>query len=247
LTLNQFYVSRIDDSASRIILDGAEHHHLAKSARVRKGETVWLFDEKGHRVLARVESVDKDRTALEVLERAAPEEAGMKLVLAQALVPAGKMDFILEKASEFGISDFIPVETARSLKTPEERYGRKAERWARIARETTKQSKGTAVPVVHPPLRLKQFLNARGQGLRIFLSEHGGRPLRDLLLDHERSGRPSPPAVMVFIGPVGGWTEGEERDFRESGCEAVSLGRRILKSETAAVAAVAMISHFWNG
>ena len=230
-----------------MILDGAEHHHLAKSARVKKGETVWLFDGNGHRVLARVAVVGKDRTVLEVVERASPDDRRVKLVLAQALLPSAKMELILEKASEFGISDFVPVESARSLKTPEERYGRKAERWARIAREATKQSKGTAVPVVHDPLRLGEFLDAPGQGLKLFMSEHGGKPLRDLLLGQEKSGKPLPATVVVFIGPVGGWTEREERAFRESGYEAVSLSRRILKSETAAVAAVAMILHFWNG
>jgi len=247
LTSNQFYVPRLDDGAERLSLEGDEHRHLARSARVRKGETVRLFDGEGHRVLARIESVGRDRTVVAVLERESPEEAGPALVLAQALVPAKKMEFILEKASEIGISAFVPIETARSLRASAERSDRKTERWARIAREAAKQCKAVTVPAVHSPLRLRDWLGSPGEGRRIFLSERGGTPLRDILLDPGNpGGRPEPAAAVLAIGPTGGWTEGEERELREAGFEAASLGRRILKSETAALAGVAMIVHFWG-
>jgi 16S rRNA (uracil1498-N3)-methyltransferase len=245
LTSSQFYVPRIDDGASRISLEGEEHHHLARSARVRKGETVRLFDGQGRRVLARVESVGRERTVLAVVERESPEASGPGLVLAQALVPAKKMELILEKASEIGISEFVPLETERSLKSSEERSGRKTERWSRIAREATKQCKGTAVPVIRPPLRLKDWLNSSGDGRRIFLSERGGKPLRDILADPGIKERRD--AIVVAIGPTGGWTAVEEQDFRRAGFEAASLGRRILKSETAALAAVAVAAHLRDG
>lgn len=247
MTSNQFFVPRIDGEASRVVLEGAEHRHLARSARVRKGEDVWLFDAGGARCLARVESVGKDRTTLLVLERSAPEAPRLKLVLVQALVPAKQMDFLLEKGSELGVSEFVPVESSRSLRTTEERAERKAGRWQKIAREAVKQSKGAALPAVRSPLRLKDVLSGPPEGLRIVLSEHGGRPLRDLLLEPSASGAAPPGTVVVFVGPVGGWTEAEERGFREAGCVAASLGPRVLKSETAALAAAALITQFWSG
>jgi 16S rRNA (uracil1498-N3)-methyltransferase len=246
LTANQFYVPRIERGASRVVIRGEEHRHLAKAARVGKDETVWLFDAGGDRFLARVDSVEKDRTVLQILEPAVPEESRLRLTLAQALVPAKKLEFILEKAAELGISGFLPVETVRSLRSPDGRSGRKTERWARIAREATKQCKGILAPMVYPPLRLKDALRNPGEGLRLFLSEHAGKPLKAILAEPGTCGRQVPEAVIVFVGPVGGWTESEEKSFREAGFEAVSLGRRILKSETAALAAVAMILHFWN-
>jgi 16S rRNA (uracil1498-N3)-methyltransferase len=246
LTSNQFYVLRLNPGGSRVTLEGAEHRHLARAARVKEGDQVWLFDGGGSRVLARVESVKKDRTVVQILERADAEASGVRLVLAQGLLQAKKMEFILQKASEIGISDFIPLETARSLKASVEREGRKAERWARIAREATKQSKGRAAPAVHPAERLKDLLARPGEGLRLFLSENGGKPLKGFLLEAESRGGPPAPAVTLFVGPEGGWAEAEERAFREAGCEAASLGRRILKAETAAIAGVAMIAHFWN-
>ena len=247
MTSNQFYVPRIEAGATRIALEGAEHRHAAKAARVRKGDSVWLFDAAGNRRLALVESVEKGRTILKLLEEASPEAFRVRLVLAQGLLQAKKMEFILQKASEIGISGFIPVETDRSLKASGDHGGNKAERWERIAREATKQSKGGAVPVVHPAERLKDLLARPAPGLRIFLSENGGKPLSCILVEGGNGKSPPAPEVTIFVGPEGGWTEAEEKTFREAGCEAVSLGRRILKAETAAIAGVAMIAHFWNG
>lgn len=247
MTASQFYVPRLDEDAARILLEGDEHRHLARSARVRAGEMVRLFDGEGRRVLAKVESVGRDRTALTVVERDEPEAAGLRLVLAQALIPAKKMEFILEKSAEIGIAGFVLLETARSLRMPAEKPDRKADRWVRIAREATKQSKGTRVPAVEPPRRLKDWLSAPGDGRRIFLSERGGTPLRDILSARDDGGAHPPAAAVVAIGPTGGWTDGEERDLRAAGFQAASLGRRILKSETAALAAVAVIAHAWDG
>jgi len=246
LTSNQFYVARIDGAASRVVLEGDEHRHLSRSARVGRGEEVWLFDSAGARCRARVESVGRERTTLFVLERRAPEASRLRLILVQALVPAKRMALRLEKGAEPGASEFIPVESARSLRSPMERAERRAGRWERIAREAVKQSNGAVPPAVRSPLRLKEVLSGPAAGLRIALSEHGGRPLRDVLLESSASGTP-PPVVELFVGPVGGWTEAEERAFREAGCAPVSLGARVLKSETAALAAAAMIAHFWGG
>ena len=205
-----------------------------------------MFDGQGRRVLARVESVGRERTVLAVLEREAPEASGLEVVLAQALVPAKKMDLILEKASEIGISEFVALETERSLRVSREWSGRKIERWARIAREATKQCKGTAVPIVRPPVRLKDWLGSAGDGQRIFLSERGGRPLRTILAD-AGTGAGASARVLVVVGPTGGWSATEEDSFRRAGFEAASLGRRILKSETAALAAVALVAHLRDG
>ena len=247
MTSNQFYVPRIERGSTRVVLEGTEHHHLAKAARVKKGDKVRLFDATGNRCLAQVESVEEQRTTLQVLEEAASEAPRVILVLAQAMLQAKKMELILQKASEIGISGFIPVETARSLKVSGDRSGSKAERWARIAREATKQSKGGAAPAVYPAERLKVILARPAQGLRIFLSENGGKPLRRLFVEGGSEQPPPAPEVTIFVGPEGGWTGAEERGFREAGCEAISLGSRILKAETAAIAGVAMIAHFWNG
>jgi 16S rRNA (uracil1498-N3)-methyltransferase len=244
LTSNQFYVPRLPEAGGRVILEGAEHHHLANVARVGVGRSVWLFNEDGHRGRARVVEVGPERTALLILEREGPAGSRVRIILAQALVPAKKMEVILQKAAEFGVSEFLPVETVRSLKTPRVWSEDKSRRWERIAREAAKQSKSAAFPRILPPRPLKSALLDRPGGAPgLVLNERGGKPLGRFLIDTGEA----PRSIALFVGPEGGWTEGESTAFRAAGCEAVSLGSRILRAETAALAAVALVSHFWNG
>jgi 16S rRNA (uracil1498-N3)-methyltransferase len=246
VTANQFFVPIIAEGAERISLDGDEHRHLARAARVRAGEEVWLFDGRGRRCRARVEKVTGDRTDVLVLETEEPESPGTRIALAACLVESKKLETILEKAVELGCADFVPVVSARSLKASGERTGRKLVRWRRIAREAAKQCKSRLLTAVHPPRPLKDVLRDPGAERRLFLSEHGGRPLKDILVASTSEPDRPPARVLLLVGPKGGWTAGEEREIREAGFEAVSLGRRILRAETAALAGTAMIAHFWN-
>lgn len=244
MTANQFFVPAIAEGAERIVVAGDEHRHLARSARVRPGESVWLIDAAGRRALARVERVGEEATELAVLERQEPEGPRTRVVLAQALVEAKKLEAIIEKAAELGCAEVVPVTTARSVRAARERADRKLERWARIVREAAKQCKGRLVTSVRPPRTLKALLREPPAGLRLFLSEHGGRPLREVLAG---PGAARPAAAVILVGPKGGWTAAEEKDIRAAGFEAVSLGSRVLRAETAAVAAAAMALHFWGG
>jgi 16S rRNA (uracil1498-N3)-methyltransferase len=242
VTANQFFVPAIAGGAARLVLEGDEHRHLARSARVRAGDEIWLFDGSGRRALARVEKVAADRTEVAVLRTEEPVDGPRtRIILAQGLVEAKKLEFVLEKAAELGCAAFVPVASARSLKAAGERADRKLERWRRIAREAAKQCKSRLLTEVHPPRRLADVIAAPGADRRLVLSEHGGRALREIVTD----GAP-PASAVLLVGPTGGWTAGEEAALRAAGFEAVSLGARVLRAETAAVAGAAMLAHFWN-
>ncbi len=245
MTANQFFVAAIAPGAVRIVLSGAEHRHLARSARVRPGEEIWLFDGTGRRSRGRVEKVGADLTEIAVLATEEPEHLRARIVLAPCLIDAKKLETVLEKAAELGCAEFVPVVSARSFPVSGERADRKLDRWKRIVRETAKQCKAALLTQVHAPRPLKDLLRDPGEGRRLFLSEHGGRPLKEVLAEPS-AGPGVPGRVVLLIGPKGGWTAGEEKDIREAGFEAVSLGRRILRAETAAVAGAAMIAHYWN-
>ena len=248
MTANQFYVPRLDPRGVRLTIQGGEHRHLAKAARVLAGESVWLFDAVGRRCLARVETVGKDRTELAVLIMEEPAAPRLRLVLAVGLLEAKTMDLVVEKAAELGCSAVVPVTSVRSLRMPEERAAKRVERWARVAREAVKQCKGRQTPAVEPPRALADFVSTPPAGVRYFLSERGGRPLREIVAGGAEAERANPPAsAVLLVGPKGGWTVGEETDLRRAGFEALSLGQRILRAETAALAGAAMLLHFWNG
>jgi len=242
VTANQFFVPSIAGDAGRLVIEGDEHRHLARAARVRAGEEIWLFDGSGRRALARVENVGPDRTEVAVLRtEGAADGPRTRIVLAQALIEAKKLESVLEKAAELGCAEFVPVASARSLKAAGERTDRKLERWRRIAREAAKQCKSRLLTGVRPPRRLADLIADPGAERRLFLSEHGGRALKDIV-----TAAAPPASVVLLVGPTGGWTAGEEAALRAAGFEAVSLGRRVLRAETAAVAGAALIAHFWN-
>ena len=133
MTANQFFTAPIAAGVTLVRLAGDEHRHLARAARVRPGEEVWLFDGMGTRYRSRVEKVGREETELRILGREQVGTAGGRRVLAQALVASKKMEFILQKTAELGFTGFRPIETARSLKAPDGRFDRKRDRWARIA------------------------------------------------------------------------------------------------------------------
>jgi 16S rRNA (uracil1498-N3)-methyltransferase len=199
----------------------------------------------GRRSRARVEKAAGD--LIEVLSGEEPESLSVRIVLAPCLIEAKTLESVLEKAAELGCAEFVPVVSARSCQPARDRAGRKLERWTRIIRETAKQCKAAPLTEARPPRPLKELLREPGEGLKLFLSEHGGRPLRELLAGAAPSRGTARGRVVLLVGPKGGWTAGEEREIREAGFEAVSLGRRVLRAETAAVAGAAMITHFWNG
>lgn len=249
MTANRFFIRECNLQSSIAFLCGEEHHHLSRVVRIRPKDKVWLFDEHGNDYLARVDEIRNDRTQLTVIERRVKDEPRVKITLAQALLKSKKMDFILRKSAELGVSTFIPVIAARSVARIEGRIENKIARWNKIAREAAKQSGSSLQLSILPPLSLHDFLEQRDEARKIFLSEHRGKYFRDILIKPS-SRRPEikkpPPSVVVLIGPEGGWTEEEEVKIVNHGFETVSLGKRILRAETAAICSLSLISQFWN-
>ncbi len=249
MTANRFFIRERNPQSSITFLYGEEHHHLSRVARIKPKDKVWLFDEQGNEYLARVDEIKKDGTQLTIIERRGKDEPIIKITLAQALLKSKKMDIILQKSAELGISTFIPVIAARSVAKIEAKIENKVERWKKIAREAAKQSGGSIQPSIFPPLSLQDFLEQRDEAKKIFLSENRGKYLRDILINPS-SRRPRirkpPPSAVVLVGPEGGWTKEEEIDIVNHGFERVSLGKRILRAETAAICSLSVISQFWN-
>lgn len=242
MTSNLFFIEKKKIDGRRMLLEGQEHHHLFRVVRSQPGDIVRFFDEDGDRYEARIETIGTARTELVLLARTGPAERRTRIILGQALLKAKAMDLVVQKAAEFGLFAVVPIVASRSVARIEEGAGKKIERWTKIAREASKQSKWGLMPRIHPPLTLAAFLRSRAAGLAFFLNENDGRPLRDIV----SGAAERPPAeAAALIGPEGGWTGEEEALMIEAGLEAVSLGRAILRAETAAIAAAAILSHFW--
>lgn len=248
MTSNHFFVPKSGFKGERVILSGSEGHHLSRVLRARAGEDVWLFDEEGVRYLARIECLTRAAVELQIRERHPPFETVTRLTLAQSILKAKAMDEVVEKAAELGVAAVIPVLSARSVaKIGDRDSPRKIQRWERIAREAAKQARTGRPPLVAAPRPLDDFLADCRSPVKIVLSEHGGRRLREILNEAGAPDGERPPSeAALVVGPEGGWTPAEEEAFSGRGFAAASLGRTILRAETAALAALAVIAHDWN-
>jgi 16S rRNA (uracil1498-N3)-methyltransferase len=219
--------------ATAITVGGADHHHLARVLRARPGEVITLFDGAGGEVEARIVRVGRAETQLvpDAAPRSARARGETPLVLLTAVPRGGRMDFLVQKCCELGVSCIVPVIAARSVARPEP--GRRA-RWEKIAREAARQCGRTDVPAVAAPAALATALAAvELPARRLMLSpDPAGRSLRELLTDRA--------ATTLLVGPEGGFAAPETEAARAAGFASVSLGPRILRVETAAIVAVAL-------
>jgi len=192
-----------------------------------------------------VEAIEKERTRLVLLGEELKRIPKVRVILALGLLKMKKMDLVVQKATELGAHAIYPLLTGRTIAKIENKQDKKMERWNRIVLEAAKQSGSTPVPEVHPPEELKRFIAGGGESKKMFLSERGGETLRDILMSPLNEKREIPGSVILLVGPEGGWTEEEEQDIMNNSFEAVSLGTFTLRSETAAIVSLAMVSHFW--
>jgi 16S rRNA (uracil1498-N3)-methyltransferase len=224
-------------AAGRVEIHGAGFHHLARVLRARRGDRVVLFDGAGREADAVVESIGDDALVLEV---AAPREAitgGVSITLLVGLLKGEKMDWVVQKATELGVARLVPVVTDRAVvRLDEARAGARLARWARIAAEAARQSRRADVPEIATPVTLAEALAAAPpHALRILCHEGEAAPLAGAL-------RPTP-ELVIGVGPEGGFAPDEVTAARDAGFSVVGLGPRVLRAETAALAALAIADH----
>lgn len=237
MTLPRFLVSPQSLMGRRATLLGAELHHL-RVRRVRPGSTVVLCDAHGHQRQGIVVSVERRQATVELTNVIVPaRESPLRLTLAQALVKADKLDLIVEKATELGVTDIVVVTTKRSIgKVSAERL----DRWNRIARSASKQCQRSHVPIVSGAVPFATVLSLPHDTAGLLFWEAPNA--QDLV----EAAAPQPGALRAVVGPEGGFTPEEATHAAAAGFRHVGLGPRILRAETAAVTAVTLCQYVWG-
>ncbi len=233
----KFFVDTI--LGDRYDITGEDALHIAKSLRMREGEPLSLGDAQGLDYTCRIMTVTPERVELEVLYKQPSEsEPAVEVSLYQSLPKGDKFEWILQKAVELGVKSIHPVLTQRSIVRPDRAAGiKKQQRWQKLAGEAAKQSHRGIIPVVHPILPLPKALAAMEKDVFLLLFyEGGGAHLKALL---PRAGN----KIAIFIGPEGGFHPEEVTLLMERGAESATLGKRILRTETAPIAALSIIMH----
>jgi 16S rRNA (uracil1498-N3)-methyltransferase len=232
----RFFTSADKLSSPIIEIDGENGSHLAKSLRVRVGESVTLCDGEGYDYHAVVTEVVGNSVFAEIKEKVKTEtEPDRSVVLYQCITKSDKFDLVTQKAVELGATAIVPVTSEFCVAKLDGKEEKKIARWQKIAAEAAKQSGRGIIPEVRKPIKLEKAFK-EAEGLKIMCYEHGGKPFGKLI---EKSSENE--AISLFIGSEGGFSEKEVALAKESGVEIATLGKRILRTETAPIAAIAVI------
>ena len=229
----RFFVSPV--TSDTLCIDGENGRHIARSLRMRPGETLTLSNGEGIDYLARILSIDGDSVETEILERTPNQtEPRAKLTLFMAMPKGDKMELIVQKATEIGVSVIQPILTERCISRPDEKsMEKKRARYQKIALEAAGQSGRGKVPEIRKLLTLSEAVQVLPEKSILFY-EKGGERLSKLITSDDTD-------IGMFVGSEGGFSEEEAAFLVENGVVPATLGMRILRCETAPLCGMSVI------
>jgi 16S rRNA (uracil1498-N3)-methyltransferase len=231
----RFFVEQF--AGETAVMEGEAAHHLGRVLRAQTGQLYELSD--GQRVwLGRVESVGRDRLQFALVEELPAVHPSLDVTLLLSVVKFDSFEWAIEKATELGVSTIIPVAAERSEKALLAAATKRAERWKKILLEASQQSRRVSVPVLGDVARPEIAFSSVKDCLGVMLSERSTAPPLRKVLEPERAAR-----AVLAIGPEGGWTDSEFAAALKCGFLEASLGRLILRTETAVIAALASLNY----
>jgi 16S rRNA (uracil1498-N3)-methyltransferase len=236
--VNRVHVAESIAGRQTYDLSGATANHVGRVLRLRSGDPLVLFDGRGGEYAATIKGLGKDRVTVTVGEHVAVDrESPLSITLVQGISRGERMDLVMQKATELGVKHIVPIATERSVvRMNEGQTRRKHEHWRAIAIAACEQCGRNRVPEVRSAIKWSNWLADRvPAAASLLLSTHCATRLTSVLA--------AAPTVELLIGPEGGLTPEEENAALAAGFRAVNLGPRVLRTESAAIAAIAVIQH----
>lgn len=235
----RIYSAAALSSGLRTELDDQAFAHLIRVLRMNDGDPVRLFNGDGHEYAGQLCNVQKKSASVLVGDILRSEaDTPLKLQLGQVVSKGDRMDFTIQKATELGISDITPLWSERcEVRLKGERLDKKMEHWQKVAISACEQSGRNRIPTIHQPQYFADWAKNNNADVRLLLHPHRQKPLRDY---------PQPASVALLVGPEGGFSEQEVEMAMSSGFAGLTLGPRILRTETAALAALSVFQFQWG-
>ena len=242
--MHHFFVEPSKIQGNHIFIDGPDVNHIRNVLRMNPGEEVNVTDGTGEKVYrCAIASIGEDKVELNIMWA---QEKGMelpsKIYLFQGLPKSDKMELIIQKAVELGVYEIIPMATARAVvKLDQKKAAAKVKRWQAISESAAKQSKRLLIPEVKEPVKFSEALKlASDLDVRLIPYELAeGMDGTRRIIQSVKPGQ----SVAVFIGPEGGFEEAEVELAKEAGFQAITLGRRILRTETAGMTVLSILMY----
>jgi 16S rRNA (uracil1498-N3)-methyltransferase len=221
----------------QVALMDTEAHHAIHVLRLKVGDTLTVFDGRGHEAQCRVTELAKDAVRLAVLQQSSAPPLPCRITLAQA-IPKKNMDLIVQKATELGVAAIVPLISERTVVQIDD-DSKKVQRWLAIALDACKQCGNNWLPEFQAPQKARDFLSALGEfDLKLIASlQPDSKPLKQLIPESR------PGSLLILIGPEGDFTPAELGAAKSAGCLPLSLGPLVLRAETAALYALSILHH----
>jgi 16S rRNA (uracil1498-N3)-methyltransferase len=224
-----------------VFLSNDEARHLREALRLKPGDEVFVFDGEGKEFRCSIARAQRDEASLTILEEVSPAspESPLRITLGVALLKGDKFDLVVQKTTELGVHQIVPVVTRYAdihLRDSSD-ANKRVSRWQRIALEAAKQSGRALVPRIDTPVSFSTFI-ADPSSACILFSERRGQSLSEGLKAYNQ-----PSELTAIVGSEGGWSDEELDAARDARCQIVTLSGRILRAETAAITVTALIQH----
>ncbi|HEX5084907.1 MAG TPA: 16S rRNA (uracil(1498)-N(3))-methyltransferase [Blastocatellia bacterium] len=243
---HRFYAPPYSFTETSVRLEADEAHHLTRVLRLDAGARVFVFDGEGAEYECEVARVAKHEVDLNLLRRLDDiVESPLRLTLAQSLIKGDKFDWVIQKTTELGVTRIVPLVTDHSdVKRAEERAEQRLQRWRRISLEALKQCGRRKLVEIYEPAAFADFCESAAQEACLIFSERAKREGENLAQASAKFGGVN--QLSLCVASEGGWSERELRKAEDCHVTSVSLGSRILRTETAAIAAVTLAQHIFG-
>ncbi|MDD2318560.1 MAG: 16S rRNA (uracil(1498)-N(3))-methyltransferase [Geobacteraceae bacterium] len=243
--MRRFFIDENAITEDQAVITGNLFCHMTRVLRLKIGTRVILSDGIGRRHVGVIDTVGRENLVVRLEESSLEptRPTGPLITLYQGLPKGSKMEFILQKCTELGVDSLVPFVAGRSVaRLPANREGERLERWQRIVREAARQSNRATVPDLKPVMELPELLDAADQTVKLLLwEEEKSNRLKSVL-----GSVPLPETVAVMVGPEGGLSKNEVAAATRAGFIPVTLGSRILRTETAGIALLAILQYCWG-
>ncbi|GAB7386309.1 16S rRNA (uracil(1498)-N(3))-methyltransferase [Bacillaceae bacterium] len=243
--MQRYFVSPEQMDDKLVFITGEDVHHITRVMRLTVGDRFVCCDGRGRVCLVKLSKLEKGCVTAEIEEELNEErELPVRVTLAQSLPKGDKMDWVIQKGTELGAARFIPFCSERTIvQLNEKKEAKRAERWQKIAKEAAEQARRSRIPEIDRVRSWPELLReaANHELMLIAYEDEETTSLRDVFAEHKEIR-----SLLVLVGPEGGFSAAEVREAREAGFFPVSLGRRILRTETAGLYVLSCVSFYYE-